>query len=240
MQTSLSENSKTSVLVLAAGILGPRACLEEGTRKALHESEILVFESDRGARTMLKAAGHLHRDYLVFSEHSEKETLARLASVWHESSASVLYCSDQGLPNIEDPGGSLIDLALKSQVRVRVLPGPSALTMALAACPFLGRQGFVFEGFLPQKKAERELRWAHIASQRQQATAMFETPYRLASLLAECDLHLNTGRRLMFALDLAGEHEYFLYSKAGSVQKDFADVLGLNLKLPAVLVIDGL
>ena len=76
----------------------------------------------------------------------------------------VLLVTDAGMPAVSDPGYRLVAAAAAAGVAVRVLPGPSAVTAALAVSG-LPSDRFCFEGFLPRKDGERARRFAGLAGE---------------------------------------------------------------------------
>lgn len=94
--------------------------------------------------------------------------------------------SEAGLPAVADPGAALVSEAHALHIPVRVLPGPSALLLALAASGLNG-QGFAFVGYLPQDAAARVARIRELEALSRklgQAQLFIETPYRNEALLA--------------------------------------------------------
>jgi 16S rRNA (cytidine1402-2'-O)-methyltransferase len=92
--------------------------------------------------------------------------------------------SEAGLPAVADPGAELVAAAHRLGIPVEVLPGPSALVLALATSG-LGGQNFAFVGYLPQEPAARtaRLRQLETLSRQHGQTQLFiETPYRNAAL----------------------------------------------------------
>src|SRR5204863_8847987 len=76
----------------------------------------------------------------------------------------VLVVTDAGMPSISDPGYRLVAAAVAESIAVTVLPGPSAVTAALAVSG-LPVDRFCFEGFLPRKAAERRRALAALAAE---------------------------------------------------------------------------
>ncbi|TDC69670.1 16S rRNA (cytidine(1402)-2'-O)-methyltransferase, partial [Actinomadura sp. GC306] len=95
----------------------------------------------------------------------------------------VLVITDAGMPGVSDPGYRLVRAAVAEGVPVSVLPGPSAVTAALAVSG-LPTDRFCFEGFPPRKTGERARRLAALASE-PRTLVFFESPRRLAGTLAE-------------------------------------------------------
>ena len=86
------------------------------------------------------------------------ELLARL-----EAGERVAFVSDAGMPCISDPGQQLVDAALDAGLDVEVVPGPSAVSSALARSG-LSAAHFFFEGFLPRKAGAQKARLAELVS----------------------------------------------------------------------------
>ena len=88
-----------------------------------------------------------------------------------------------GMPSVSDPGYRLVAAAIDGRRRGDCLPGPSAVTTALALSG-LPVDRFCFEGFLPRKRGERARALAALADE-QRTMVFFESPHRLAATLAD-------------------------------------------------------
>jgi 16S rRNA (cytidine1402-2'-O)-methyltransferase len=112
--------------------------------------------------------------------------------------------SEAGLPAVADPGAALVAAAHRASIEVRPLPGPSALTLALAASGLHG-QSFAFIGYLPTDAAQRAARVRELEarSRRENQTQIaIETPYRNAALAAALLQALAPTTRLAIASGL--------------------------------------
>lgn len=221
----------SGILILAGTTLGPASDVPLRSLGALRSSDLVVFEEDRMARFFLKTAG-LHRPYLKLSEHREKATLAEVGEALR-AGRSVAYMSDQGMPGVADPGRDLVELAFRLGARVQVVPGPSALTAALAASPF-DVSRFRFLGLLPRDGARR-LEALRGADRPGEALVVLDTPYRSAAVLQDCATALGETRLALLALDISGEKELFLCDSLGRL----AARPELAQKLNFTLVISG-
>lgn len=216
---------------MAATHLGEVRDMPPRSLDALREAALLVFEEDRPARSFLKAAG-VHRDYYKYTEHREAVTLEAVEAALRKKE-HVLYMSDQGTPGLSDPGRDLVQLAYKVGAKVRVIPGPSSLTAAVAACPF-DCSSFQFLGFPPREDPDRVRVLKEAAGRR--PLIMMDTPYRLKALLASCDQAFGKGRRGFVAMDVSGPREdYWVGSFTDLAQK----ASRLDEKLNFVLIIEG-
>lgn len=164
------------------GDLSPRAA------EALREADLVVAEDTRVAVRLLRFIG-ARRPTLSFSEHNRAERLptlmARLAA-----GETLALTTDAGMPAVSDPGAGLVAAARSAGHRVEVVPGPSAVTSALAVAG-VSATGFVFGGFLPTRpvaarRAALE-RLAASAGELGLPLVFFEGPHRVGRLLAELE-----------------------------------------------------
>lgn len=181
------------------GDLSPRAA------KALAAADVVLAEDTRVTSKLL-AHLDLHKPLERCDENviaaRAPELLQRL-----EAGETLAFCSDAGMPCISDPGTVLVDAvrsAADADVRVEVIPGPTAVATALAASG-LASDAFFFGGFLPRKTAERERLLTQLAGL--PATLVFyESPHRtLASIDAMAKVF--PQRRVCLARELTKLHE---------------------------------
>jgi 16S rRNA (cytidine1402-2'-O)-methyltransferase len=117
---------------------------------------------------------------------------------------SIGLLSEAGLPAVADPGAALVAAAHRASIEVRALPGPSSVTLALAASGLHG-QSFAFVGYLPTDAAQRASRVRELEARsrhEQQTQIAIETPYRNAALAAALLRALAPTTRLAIASGL--------------------------------------
>ncbi len=122
-----------------------------------------------------------------------------------EAGRDVLLVTDAGLPGISDPGYRLVAAAAVAGIRVTVLPGPSAVTAALAVSG-LPSDRFCFEGFPPRRAGERARRFAVLAGE-PRTLIFFESPRRLEQTLAGLAEAFGAGRAAVVCRELSKTHE---------------------------------
>ncbi len=141
---------------------------------------------------------------LVANQHTEVrragEVLDRLAD-----GQTLALVTDAGMPTVSDPGAHLIRSALDAGHRVEVVPGPTAVSSALAVSG-LGGDRFVFEGFLPRSGRERTERLTALASETR-TVVLYESPHRVASTLSDLAAVCGADRRAAVARELTKLHE---------------------------------
>jgi 16S rRNA (cytidine1402-2'-O)-methyltransferase len=205
MTVNSSTQNQTGLLIMASNSLGNVLDIPKRSLEAAASSDLVVFEEDKIARQVLKAAG-VHREYLKFNEHRQKDTLEEIRDALN-AGKTVTYMSDQGSPVLEDPGADILAVAYQTKARVTVIPGPCSVSAAISATPF-ATHGYVFVGFLPREEADRVKKLKDL-SKLQSPFVIMDTPYRLKALLSSCSEVLGKGRKAMLALDISGESENF-------------------------------
>jgi 16S rRNA (cytidine1402-2'-O)-methyltransferase len=165
------------------GDLSPRAA------DALREADLVVAEDTRVAAKLLRFIG-ARRPTQSFTEHNAAERLPGLLGRLAAGDTLALT-TDAGMPTVSDPGAELVAAARAAGHAVTVVPGPSAVTAALALAGVTGEAGtgFLFGGFLPARPASTR----HAELERLVAAAagnslpliLFEAPHRVSRLLKE-------------------------------------------------------
>lgn len=146
--------------------------------------------------------------------------------------------SEAGLPAVADPGSAVVAAAHDIGVVVEVLPGPSALLLALAASGLEGN-AFAFHGYLPAREPERgqTIRRLEQESRRDGRTQLFiETPYRNAALLAALLEHLQPQTRLAVSCGLTQAGGF---NRSTTVAQWRAGPTAMPQRLPAVFAFKG-
>ncbi|OGF99937.1 16S rRNA (cytidine(1402)-2'-O)-methyltransferase, partial [Candidatus Gottesmanbacteria bacterium RBG_16_38_7b] len=104
----------------------------------------------------------------------------------------VALVSDSGTPLISDPGYKLVKECLKQQIKVTVVPGPSALINALTVSGLPPNQ-FLFLGYLPAKSGSRiklftDLKNTFNHSELKPTVIFYESPHRLNRTLTDINI----------------------------------------------------
>jgi 16S rRNA (cytidine1402-2'-O)-methyltransferase len=190
-------------LQVIATPIGNLADLSERVRTALSQADVIAAEDTRHTGSLLKALG-LSRPLISLHEHNETQRAAALLERLARGE-TVALVSDAGMPLLSDPGFTLVRQALRAGVAVSVIPGPSAITAALAVAG-LPTDRFCFEGFLPARQRERRARLAALA-QEPRTLVFFEAPHRIAGALADMAAQLGGEREAVVARELTKAHE---------------------------------
>jgi len=145
---------------LPAGVLfivaTPIGNLEDISRRALRilgDVDIIAAEDTRRTGMLLKAVG-LKKPLLSYFAHNEEKQSGRIIDLLKDGK-TVALVSDAGMPGISDPGARLVRQAIKAEIRLTVIPGPSAGITALAASG-LDTDVYAFGGFFPRTNKEKK------------------------------------------------------------------------------------
>ena len=195
-------------LVLAGAPIGQVADASARLGQALATAEILAAEDTRRLQRLCADLGVVPTGRIVscFEGNEERRVPELLEAV--RGGRTVLLVTDAGMPTVSDPGFRLVAAAAAEGLPVTCLPGPSAVTAALAVSG-LPSDRFCFEGFLPRKSGERRTRLAQLQAERRTAV-LFEAPHRLAECLADMVAVLGPQRRAVVCRELTKTHEQVL------------------------------
>jgi len=170
-------------LVLGGAPLGQPGDVGPRLREVMATADVLAVEDTRRLHRLAGDLGVTFTGRVVtFHESVEKARLPGLMAALTDG-ATVLLLTDAGMPSVSDPGYTLVRAAIDAGVHVTSVPGPSAVTTALAVSG-LPVDRFCFEGFLPRKGGERRSRLAGLADERR-TMVFFESPHRLADALVD-------------------------------------------------------
>jgi 16S rRNA (cytidine1402-2'-O)-methyltransferase len=190
-------------LQLVATPIGNLADLSERARAALAAADVIAAEDTRHTGSLLHTLG-IARPLLSLHEHNESQRTAQLLARL-ERGETVVLVSDAGMPLLSDPGLELVQRAAAAGHEVQVLPGPSAITAALAVAG-LPTDRFCFEGFLPARAAARRSALAALAHETR-TLVFFEAPHRIAAALDDMARELGGERPAVIARELSKLHE---------------------------------
>lgn len=186
----------------------PIGNLEDITLRALRILKEADFIAAEDTRHTMKLLNHyaVSKPLISYHEHNRREKGPYIIDLVQQG-YQVALVSDAGMPGISDPGADLVQLAYQAGVSVTVVPGPSAALSALVLSS-LSTQRFVFEGFLPRTKKQRQLRIQMLKTE-ERTVILYEAPHRLLSLLQDM-LHTLGDRRVSIVRELTKIHEEVL------------------------------
>ncbi|MBI5027938.1 MAG: 16S rRNA (cytidine(1402)-2'-O)-methyltransferase [Actinobacteria bacterium] len=169
-------------------------------RAALATADVIAAEDTRRLHGLLTRLGVTTSARVVsYFDGNEASRVSGLLDALAEG-RTVVVVSDAGMPTVSDPGYRVVAAAVDAGLPVRVVPGPSAVLVALALSG-LPTDRFCFEGFLPRKGGERRRRLSALASE-ERTMVFFEAPHRLEEFLADARSAFGDDRRAAVSREL--------------------------------------
>ncbi len=210
----------------------PIGNLQDITLRALdvlRQANLVVAEDTRHTRKLMERHGIPARLFSChrFNEASRTETILERI----RAGAAVALVTDSGMPGVSDPGSRVVAACHAAGLPVTCLPGPSAVTAALALCG-MGGAAFSFAGFLPRKPGARRRRLQELAT-RDEPVVFFESPYRLLRTLEEIE-EVMGPRRVYLGRELTKQFEE---NRVGTPLEIRAAFAGRAVKGEIVLVV---
>ena len=202
------------------GDLTPRAA------EALRSADLVVAEDTRLARRLLAHLG-AKRPTLAFNDHAPASRLPELIARL-QAGATLALTTDAGMPGVSDPGAQLVVAARDVGALVEILPGPSAVTAAVAASG-VESLGFVFGGFLPPRPASARdtalRRLLDASGETAMPLVLFEAPHRIGALLAALELMVPDAQ-VAVCRELTKVHEQVLVGTPAEVAAGLTEQRG--------------
>lgn len=164
----------------------------------------IYAEDTRHSRVLLAHIGVEGVRLLSLHAHSSQRTIAS-AVAFLEAGENVALITDAGMPSVSDPGAELVRAAREAKIEVTVLPGPSAVTSAVALSGLVDGP-FSFLGFLPRKGKKRTRTLATIVTS-EIPCVLFESPHRIEQTLADLLQHCGQARSVAVCRELTKKFE---------------------------------
>lgn len=187
------------------------------TLEVLKMVDIIACED---TRVSIKLLNHYNIKKKLFSyhKHNEHEASEKLLAFLEEGK-SIALITDAGMPGISDPGEILARHAIEAGIEFTVLPGASAIFLALLQSGFASKR-FIFEGFLPRKGKDRQTILTEWASEKR-TIIFYEAPHRLEKTLEELK-NLFPNRPLSISRELTKKFEETIRGTCQSVYEHFS------------------
>jgi 16S rRNA (cytidine1402-2'-O)-methyltransferase len=209
-----------SILYVVGTPIGNLEDISVRALRVLREVELIAAEDTRKTRRLLSAYD-IDTPLTSYHEHSGKAKLDRLLG--HLEREDVALVSEAGMPGLSDPGYDLVVGAIGRGILVVPVPGPSAVITALVVSG-LPTDQFVYVGFLPRRKGQRQ-RLIGAISDESRTIVAFEAPHRLTESLT--DLREILGdRRVSVCRELTKVHEEIFRGRVSQARHHFGQPRG--------------
>jgi 16S rRNA (cytidine1402-2'-O)-methyltransferase len=217
-------------LILVPTPIGNLSDLTERAIEALRSCHRVACEDTRRTGGLLKHLG-IDKPLMRFDDHASQTNIQDF-SLALARGETVAYCSDAGMPGINDPGFELARIARKEGHRITVLPGASAVTLAVVASG-LPSHAFCFLGYVPARSEPRTTFLQTILG-REETVVVFETPHRIQETLEELE-RLAPDREMALGRELTKLHESWYRGTPAEVRRS----LGSENRGEMVMVLAG-
>lgn len=202
-------------LTLAATPLGNAGDASARLIEAIENSGVVAAEDSRKFHRLCADVNIKFRGRVVsFFEGNEQERSVEILTML-QAGTSVLVVSDAGMPTISDPGFRLMRDAIAAGIPVEVIPGPSAVTTAIALAG-LPTDRFVFEGFSPRTSGAREKFFENLRNE-ERTIVWFEAPHRLLDALADAVAVFGPDRRGAICREMTKRYEETIRASLGEL-----------------------
>jgi len=201
----------------------------------LRAVDFILTEDTRSSRKLLSTY-RIDNVLETLHDHNEKRMAGRISRRLQERKEAVALISDAGTPLISDPGFKLVQAAIKANIPVTTVPGPSALTAALTVAG-LPTNRFAFEGFLPRRAAARMRLLASLRHD-PRTLVFYEAPHRLIVTLGAMVSTFGEYRSAAIARELTKKFESLYRGPLGDLYRRVVSDPSA-VKGEVVIVIEG-
>ncbi len=197
------EEPQSGVLYLVGTPIGNLNDISFRAIKILTDVSLIACEDTRQTKK-ITTRYEISNKLISFNKHNSTKRIPQIINYLKEGK-SVALVTDAGLPSICDPGEDLVKIVKVNKFETICVPGPSAPLTALISSGFPASK-FIFEGFLPKKKSEREKILFEI-SKNEKTTIVFEAPHRLNKLLNDLREYCGAHREVVVCRELTKKFE---------------------------------
>jgi len=214
-----SQEPESSTLYIVGTPIGNLNDISPRAINILKNASLVACEDTRQTRKIMNKF-LISNNLISFNKHNSLNKIPSIIEEMKEGK-SIALVSDAGMPGICDPGEDIVKAVKDSGFDVICIPGPCAAITALVSSG-ISSSSFIFEGFLPKKKTDREKLLLEI-SKNKKTTVLFEAPHRLLRLLKELSEFCGRDREILVARELTKKYEEHIGNNIERVISFFAE-----------------
>ena len=226
-----NQDSATGVLYVVSTPIGNLEDITLRALRVLKEVRIVAAEDTRHTQKLLSHY-QIHTTLTSYHDFNKEHKTPFLLQRLREGQ-DIALVSDAGTPVISDPGYFLITQCVLGGIKVVPLPGASAVLAALSVSG-LPSDTFLFEGFLPRRRAARLKRLDALKAEGH-TLIIFESPHRVGKTLVDIKAVMG-ARRAVLARELTKKFEEIL---RGTIDDLIRCTETRNLKGEMTLLVAG-
>ena len=213
------EEPENGILYIVGTPIGNLNDISQRALNILQNVSLVACEDTRQTKKIMNKFNISNR-LISFNKHNSLIKIPKIVKDLKEGK-SIAIVSDAGMPGICDPGEDIARSVKSEGFDIICIPGACAAITALVSSG-LPSSSFIFEGFLPKKKIDREKILFEI-SKNEKTTIIYESPKRLRKLLKELFDFCGGNREIMVARELTKKFEEHVGNKINDVIEFFRD-----------------
>lgn len=221
----LKESEENGTLYVVPTPIGNLEDITLRALRVLKECDLIACEDTRKSLKLLSHFG-ISKSLISFHSYNERHKVEYIINKLLNGN-NIALVSDAGMPCISDPGYVLVKLAIEKYIRVKVLPGASAVMTALIGSG-LPVDGFIFCGFLKRKPAKIRKELSNLLNLKK-TIIFYESPHRIVKTIDICKDVFGRNAEICLAREITKKFEEFI---RGSIEgilesiKNKRDLLG--------------
>lgn len=203
--------NKAGILYIIATPIGNLKDITLRALEILKKADLIACEDTRVTKKLLNHY-EIKTSLISYHQHSKTTRIDYLIDKLKKGQ-NIALVTDAGTPGISDPGGKLVKEAVKNNIKIIPIPGPSALTNLISVAG-INTQKFIFLGFPPHKKGRetffKEVKRSNLP------VVFFESRYRILKALKSLE-----SSQVIVGRELTKMHEEIARGNAGEVLEYF-------------------
>ena len=213
------EEPENGILYIVGTPIGNFNDISQRALNILQNVSLVACEDTRQTKKIMHKF-NISNKLISFNKHNSLIKIPKIMKDLKEGK-SIAIVSDAGMPGICDPGEDIANSIKSEGLDIICIPGACAAVTALVSSGFPS-SSFVFEGFLPKKKIDREKILLEI-SKNEKTTIIYESPKRLRKLLDELLELCGGDREIIVARELTKKFEEHVGDYIDNVIEFFRD-----------------
>jgi len=197
------EEPENGILYLVGTPIGNLEDISTRAINILSNVSLVACEDTRQTKKIMNKFS-ISNNLISFNKENSLKKISKLITEL-KTGKSIALVSDSGMPGICDPGENLVSEVKSAGLGVICIPGACAAITALVSSGIPSSK-FIFEGFLPNKKIEREKILLEI-SKNDKTTVIYEAPHRLMKLLGQLKEYCGGDREIQVFRELTKKFE---------------------------------
>ena len=199
----VEDKKNNSILYTVGTPIGNLSDISYRALEILRNVSLIACEDTRQTKKLMHKF-NINNSLISFNQNNSLKRIPKLIN-FLKSGKSIALVSDAGMPSVCDPGENLIREAKLNSIEVICIPGPCAAFTALVSSGMPSSK-FIFEGFLPRKKIDREKILFEI-SKNEKTTILYESPNRVKKLLLDLKELCGGEREIQVSRELTKKFE---------------------------------